>query len=103
MDTAVVSTHANRSRAEQSEVPLLGLASAIAFAAAGGVLGYSLFSKNRRLPISGQICVGVLAGCAGVVTWRKRQEEIEAARHLIDHVHEVRDARWLKKHPVAYG
>jgi hypothetical protein len=45
----------------------------------------------------------VLAGCAGVVTWRKRQEEIEAARHLIDHVHEVRDARWLKKHPVAYG
>ena len=102
MDTAVVSTHANRSRAKQDEIPLLGLASAIALAATGSLLGYSLFSKKRRLPISGQICLGVMAGCAGVMTWKKRQEEIEAAHHLIDHVHEVRDARWLKKNPVEY-
>jgi hypothetical protein len=103
MDTAVVSIRANRSRAEECDVPLLGLASAMAFAAAGSLLGYSFFSRKRRLPVSGQICLGVLAGCAGIVTWLKRQEEIEAAHHLVHHVHEVRDARWLKKNPVAYG
>jgi hypothetical protein len=103
MDTAVVSTNANPSKAGQCDVFLVGLASAVAFAAAGSLLCYSLFSKKRRLPISGQLCLGVLAGCAGAVTWKKRREEMEAARHLIDHVHEVRDTRWLKKHPVAYG
>jgi len=103
MDNAVVSINANRSRAKECDVPLLGLASAIAFAVAGSLLGYSFFSKKRRLPVSGQICLGVLAGCAGVVTWIQREEEMEAAHHVIDHVHEVRDAQWLKKNPVAYG
>jgi hypothetical protein len=103
MGTAVVSINGNSSGAEQCEVPLLGLASAIAFGVAGSLLGYSFFSRKRRLPISGQICLGVLAGCAGVVTWMKREEEMEAAHHVIHHVHEVRDARWLRKNPVAYG
>ena len=103
MNTADVSIHASRARAEQGEVPVLGLASAIALAAAGSVLGYSLLSRKRRLPISGQICLGALAACAGMVTWMRREEEMEAAHHLVHHVHVVRDARWLKKNPVAYG
>jgi hypothetical protein len=103
MDTAVVSTHPNPSRAQEWDVPLLGLASTFALAAAGSLLGYSLLSRKWRLPISGQICLGALAACAGVVSWMKRQEEMEAAHHLVHHVHEVRDARWLKKNPVAYG
>ena len=103
MNTAVISTRANSSTAGQGEVPVLGLASALALAAAGSLLGYSLLSKKRRLPISGQVCLGVLAGCAGIVTWMKRQDEIDAAHHFAHHVHVVRDARWLKKNPVAYG
>ena len=75
---------------------------AVVCAAAGSWLGFSL-SSSAALPVAGQLFLGVLAGCAGVVTWKKRQEELKAAHHLIDHVHEVRDARWLKKHPVAYG
>ncbi len=102
MDSAVVSINANTSTTCQGDV-FLGLASAVAFAAAGTLLGYSLLSKKRRVPVSGQLLLGVLAGCAGMVTWKKRQQEIDAARHLMDHVHEVRDTRWLKKHPVAYG
>ena len=103
METAVVSTDARLPNGEQSNLPLVGLASTIAFVAAASLLGYSFISKKRRLPVLGQLCLGVLAGCAGVVTWSKRQEEAEAARHLIGHIHEVRDNRWLKKHPVAYG
>jgi hypothetical protein len=38
-----------------------------------------------------------------VLVWKRRQEELSAARHLMAHIHEVRDARWLKKHPIAYG
>jgi hypothetical protein len=98
----MVSTNADPSDAGQRDV-FLGLASAVAFAAAGSLLGYSLLSRKRRVPVSGQLLLGVLAGCAGMVTWKKRQQEMDAARHLMDHVHEVRDTRWLKKHPVAYG
>jgi 2-keto-4-pentenoate hydratase/2-oxohepta-3-ene-1,7-dioic acid hydratase in catechol pathway len=29
--------------------------------------------------------------------------QMAVARNLVNHVHEMRDARWLKKHPVAYG
>ena len=103
MNTEVMSTRAFPARADQGEVPVLGLASAIALAAAGSLLGYSLLSRKRRLPVSGQICLGALAACAGLVTWMKREEELEAAHHFAHHVHVVRDARWLKKHPVAYG
>jgi hypothetical protein len=102
MDSTVVSINANTSATRQGDV-FLGLASAVAFAAAGSLLGYSLLSKKRRVPVSGQLLLGVVAGCAGMVTWKKRQQEIDAARHLMEHVHEVRDTRWLKKHPVAYG
>lgn len=102
MGSAVRSTGSIQSKAAQDGA-VVGLASAVAFAAAGSLLGYSLFAKKRRFPISGQLCLGVLAGFAGVVTWITRQEEMEAARHLVGHVHNVRDARWLKRNPVAYG
>lgn len=82
---------------------MVGLVSAIVFAAAGSLLSYSLLSRKRRLPVTGQLFLGVLAGCAGAMTWKKRQEEALAARHLLGHMHEVRDARWLRKNPVAYG
>jgi len=87
----------------QATVPVLGLASAVAFAAAGSVLGLSLLARRRWLPVPFQLGLGVLAGCAAVVTWSQRQEEIAAARQLVHHAHEVRDARWLRKNPVAYG
>jgi hypothetical protein len=67
------------------------------------VLGLSLLARRRWLPVPFQLGLGVLAGCAAVVTWSQRQEEIAAARQLVHHAHEVRDARWLRKNPVAYG
>jgi hypothetical protein len=102
MDTAVRFANAARSSEPEDGIPLLGLASAVAFAAAGSVLGYSLLCK-RRLPVPGQVILGLVAGCAAAVAWHERQEELDAARHLIEHVHEVRDTRWLMKNPVAYG
>jgi hypothetical protein len=98
-------TFANPSAPEaaQTEVPVLGLASAVAFAAAGSVLGLSLLARKRWLPVPFQLGLGVLAGCAAVVTWSQRQEEMAAARQLVQHAHEARDARWLRKNPVAYG
>jgi hypothetical protein len=82
---------------------MVGLASALTFAAAGTLLGYSLLAKERRLSISVQLALGLVAGGAGVMTWRKRQEQLAAARNLIDRVNDVWDGRWLKKNPVAYG
>jgi hypothetical protein len=103
MDTAVSFANAARTREPEGGGPMLGLASAVAFAAAGTALACSLLARKRRLSVLAQVCLGAVAGCAAVVTWQQRQQEMDAARHLIDHVHEVRDARWLKKHPVAYG
>jgi hypothetical protein len=86
------------------DVPVLALASAVACAAAATLLAWSFFpGKRRRASISGQVSLGALAACAAFVVWQKRQEEASAARHLITHIHEVRDTRWLKKHPIAYG
>lgn len=102
METAVRSANSISIKASQDGA-VVGLVSAVAFAAAGSLLSYSLLSKKRRLPISGQLFLGLLAGCAGVLTWNKRQEEALAAHHLMGHIHEVRDTRWLKKHPIAYG
>ena len=90
-------------KATQDCVPVIGLASALTLAASGGVLAYSLLSRKRRLSIPGQLCLGVVAGCAAMVTWQKRQEEAEAARRLLDRIHDAQDARWLKKHPIAYA
>jgi len=90
-------------KAPQADVPVLGLASAVAFAAAGGLLGFSLLARRRWLSVPFQLGLGVLAGCAAVVTWSSRQEEMAAARQLVHHANEVRDARWLRKNPVAYG
>jgi len=83
--------------------PALALASTLAFAAAGTLLGYSLIAKKRRIPVSVKILLGLVAGGAGALTWSRREQELATARHLIGRVHDVRDARWLKKHPVAYG
>jgi high-affinity Fe2+/Pb2+ permease len=102
MQTAVTSADANAATTANYGA-LVGLVSAVAFAAAGTWLGYSLFSRKRTLPVAGQVLLGALAGCAGVMTWTKREEEAEAARHLAHHVHEVRDVRWIRKNPVAYG
>src|SRR5450631_1396572 len=102
MQTAVISANETPASAS-SDAALLGLLSAVACAAAGSWLGFSFLSRKRRLPVVGQLFLGVLAGCAGAVTWKQRQAEADAARHLVHHVHEVRDKRWLKKNPVAYG
>jgi uncharacterized membrane protein YqjE len=85
-------------------VPVVALASALAFVAAASLLVWSLFpSRKRTAAITGQVALGVLAGSTAVVVWNRRQEEADAARHLMTHIHEVRDTRWLKKHPIAYG
>lgn len=102
METAVTSGNLTQEQASERDA-VVGLVSAVACAAAGTWLGYSLLCRKRRLPIAGQILLGALTGFAGVLTWMKREQEMDAAHHLIDHVHEVRDTRWLKKHPVAYG
>lgn len=104
MDNAVIPAYANVPSPTQSDVPIVALASTIAFAAAGTLLAVSFFTaKNRRASIPSQVCLGALVAFAGAVTWKNRQEELIAARHLVDHVHHVRDARWLKKNPIAYA
>jgi hypothetical protein len=104
MNSAETSTQGTTSKASQEGVPVVALASAVACAAAASLLAWSLFpAKKRRTSISGQVSLGVLTACAAVVVWKKREEEASAARHLIKHIHEVRDTRWLKKNPIAYG
>lgn len=100
MQTAVRSANGTPA---STDAALVGLVSAVACAAAGSWLGFSFLSRKRRMPVAGQLALGVLAGCAGVMTWKKRQAEMDAAHQLMDHVHDVRDKRWLKKNPVAYG
>lgn len=103
METAAT-TNATQRGTPQSEVPVVALASTVALAAAGTLLAYSLFpAKKRRLSIPCQICLGALVALAGAVTWKKREEELAAARHLVDQVNHARDAHWLKRHPVAYA
>jgi hypothetical protein len=84
-------------------VPVLALASTLAFAAAGTLLGYSFAAKKRRISVPAKLLLGLVAGGVGAVIWNWREEEIAAARDLMERVHDVRDRRWLKKHPVAYG
>lgn len=104
MDSAETSAEAITSKAPQTDVPVVALASAVACAAAVSLLAWSLFpTRKRQTSVSGQVSLGVLAACAAVVVWKKREEEASAARHLITHIHEVRDTRWLKKNPIAYG
>jgi hypothetical protein len=104
MDTDLRSTNANAPNPPQSAVPLLALASTFALAAAGTWLVCSLFPVGKqRLSRSSQLCLGVMVACAGAMTWQNRQEEIAAARHLAAHVNHARDARWLRKNPIAYA
>jgi hypothetical protein len=101
MDTALRSANANT---PQSTVPVVVLASTFALAAAGTLLACSLFpARKHRLSIPSQVCLGALVALAGAVTWRNRQEEMAAARHIVAHVNHARDARWLKKNPIAYA
>jgi uncharacterized membrane protein YqjE len=89
---------------ETPAIPVIALASSLAFVAAASLLVWSLFpAKKRNASIVGQVALGILAGSTAAVIWNKRQEEAAAAHHLLDHIHEVRDTRWLKKHPIAYG
>jgi hypothetical protein len=104
MDTAIHTTTTPPSTPQSDATPVVALASTVAFAAAGTLLAYSLFpSRERRLSVPCQLCLGALVAFAGIVTWKKREEEVAAARHLVAHVHEARDAHWLKKHPIAYA
>lgn len=104
MDRPEVSAHGTTSNPSQDHVPVVGLASALTFAAAASLLVWSLFPGSKRRPsIVGQVSLGVLAAGAAVVVWNQRLQEAAAAHHLVTHIHEVRDARWLKKHPIAYG
>jgi hypothetical protein len=103
METAETLDTARIVEAPCDSLPVMALASTLAFAAAGTLLGYSLLAKKRRISVPVKLLLGLVAGGAGAVIWSKRQEEIEAARDLIERVHDVRDKRWLKKHPVAYG
>jgi hypothetical protein len=102
MNTA--EAYGTAARVPLDDIPVIGLASALTFAAAASLLAWSLFpGSKRRASIAGQVSLGVLAATAAVVVWNQRQQEASAARHLVTHIHEVRDARWLKKNPIAYG
>ena len=91
-------------RAVQDEVPVVGLASAVAVAAATSLLGFSMLpGGKRRLSMSSQVGLGVLALCAAALVWIERQEEAAAARRLMAHIDHVRDDRWLRKHPIDFG
>jgi hypothetical protein len=104
MDWPETSAHATTPNPLEDSVPVVGLASALTFAAAASLLVWSLFTgRKNRSSIVGQVSLGVLAAGAAVVVWNQRQQESAAAHHLFTHIHEVRDARWLKKHPIAYG
>jgi uncharacterized membrane protein YqjE len=88
----------------QESLPIVALASAFAGAAAASLLAWTFLpARKRRASIAGQVSLGLLAACAAAIVWQQRQQERNAARHLFSHIHEVRDARWLKKHPIAYG
>lgn len=103
MDFAEATAHAP-APTEPEGIPIVALASSLAFLAAASLLVWSLApSRKRNAAITGQVALGVLAGSTAVVVWNKRKEEAAAAHHLMDHIHEVRDTRWLKKHPIAYG
>lgn len=104
MDTQVTSVNAKTPDSSHSSVPVLALASTFALAAAGTLFACSLLpSIKRRIPVPGQVCLGALVACFGALTWRNRQQELDAARNIVAHVHQARDTRWLKKNPVAYA
>lgn len=93
----------------QTSMPSLSRVSqsALAPAAVGaviGVLGICLTTKQRR----GQSAIlGGLIGCAlgfgGGVAWCTRNQTSAVARNALKNVQAVRDARWLRKNPVAYA
>jgi|HubBroStandDraft_6_1064221.scaffolds.fasta_scaffold2247414_1 hypothetical protein len=92
------------SKPARADVPVVGLASAVAVAAATSLLGFSMLpAGKRRLSISSQVGLGVLAICAAALVWIERQEEAAVARRLITHIDHVRDDRWLRKNPIDFG
>ena len=104
MEFAEASAPRTPAQSSSDSVPVVALASAVACAAAVSLLVWSLIpSRKRSAFITGQVALGVLAGSAAVVVWNRREEEAAAAHLLMTHIHEVRDTRWLKKHPIAYG
>ena len=103
MATATRYDSASASKAQQCDVPVVAVAATLALAAAGSLLGYSLMAPRRRRSFPGQLCLGAVMACAGVVTWKKRQQEAAAAHHVLTRMRKASDARWLKKHPIAYA
>ncbi|MDP9051625.1 MAG: hypothetical protein M3O31_13040 [Acidobacteriota bacterium] len=103
MHTAETSANPTTSPLAADTLPVAALASVALLAAAGTLLACSLFPGKRRSSIPGQLFLGLLSASAAAVIWNQRQQEADAARHLMSHIHEVRDTRWLKKHPIAYG
>jgi hypothetical protein len=103
MDAALSQESINAGKASDQCVPMVALASTVAFAAAGSLLGFSLFAPKRFRSVPGQLALGLLVVCAAAVTWQKREEEAEAARLLMHRMRDARDARWLRKNPIAYA
>jgi uncharacterized membrane protein YqjE len=100
----MTSTQITPSKSPRENVPVVALASALACAAAASLLAWTFLpDRKRRASLAGQVSLAVLATFAATIVWQQRQKEADAARHLLSHLHEVRDTRWLKKHPVAYG
>ena len=91
-------------KAAQDDVPVIGLASMFAVTAATSLLGFSMLPVGkRRLSMSSQLGLGVLAACAAVLVWVEREKEAAAGRRLLAHIDHVRDDRWLRKHPIDFG
>lgn len=85
-------------------IPLLPLASAIAAAAAGGLLGFSLFSSGkRRFSAASQIGLGAVLAGAGAMLWVQRADQAAAVGRLLAWAGEKRDARWLERNPIDFG
>ena len=101
MDSAV--NFPKLAKSSDDSVPVLSLASAVATAAAGSLLGLSLLPGKKRLSNTSRLGLSVLIACAGVVMWVTRQEEATAARNLIDFIDEKRDERWLRRNPIDFG
>ena len=104
MDTAVNFPNVPGSKTTQDSVPALALASAVVTAAAGSLLGFSFLpGGKRRVSNTTRLGLSVLIACAGIVLWAKREEEAEAARHLLHYIGDKRDERWLRHNPIDFG
>ena len=68
----------------------------------GVLAAYSKSSRKTRRAVLGGL-VGSVVGFGGGVAWASRRVTGAAARRAIGEVNTVRDARWLRKNPIAYA